>query len=253
MDWLRWHHGTATDPKWRTVAHRSGMPVHAVLAVWALMLESASQAKQRGTLEDWDDEDAGAALDIDADGVTAMREAMQGKTLDGLVLTGWDRRQPQREDSSADRVRAHRERHRDAPETPRDASVTHRNAHETRCNSRGEEIRVEEIRDTPSLRSGDPRAGKPKPAREPKPTIHDLKASDFDEWAKASKLAVDIATELAKAQDWTLANGKNHKDAKAFVRNWMRKAAEMGSALPQIGRRRPGLEPPRPQAADWAR
>ena len=31
--------------------------------------------------------------------------------------------------------------------------------------------------------------------------------------------------ELAKASDWTLAKGKSHKDAAAFMRNWMKRAA----------------------------
>lgn len=36
----------------------------------------------------------------------------------------------------------------------------------------------------------------------------------------------DLYTEeLAKASDWTLAKGKSHKDAAAFMRNWMRRAA----------------------------
>ena len=61
MDWFRWHHGTATDPKWRVIARKSGQPIHAVLSVWAMVLESASQSSDRGALSGWDNEDTAAA------------------------------------------------------------------------------------------------------------------------------------------------------------------------------------------------
>lgn len=153
-NWLRWHIGTATDPKWRTVARRAGQPLHAVLAVWATMLECASEASERGTLEGWDDEDVGAALDLDDEAVAAIREAMQGKTLDGVDLTAWAKRQPKKEDNSTGRVRAFRERRR------REGSVTSpdetpRNDGETLGNARGEKRREEE--NPSSLRSDAPR------------------------------------------------------------------------------------------------
>ena len=112
MEWLRWYHGTADDPKWRVVSRRSGEPIHAVLAVWARMLETASQAKPRGTLAGWNDEVTGAGLDLPTEAVAAIREAMQGLTLDGDRLTGWSGRQPKREDGAAERARAWRERNR---------------------------------------------------------------------------------------------------------------------------------------------
>lgn len=127
MEWLRWHHGTCTDPKWRVIARKSGQPIPVVLAVWAMMLESASQSSERGRLSGWDSEDIAAALDVDAAEIDAIHQAMQGKVLDGDALTGWDKRQPKRErdqpDNSADRVRQHRERKRqeaegNAGETP---------------------------------------------------------------------------------------------------------------------------------------
>lgn len=119
--WFRWHHGTATDPKWQVVARRAShaMSRHVtranVLAVWACMEECASQATDRGTLEGWCDEDVGAALDIDEAEVAAIHAAMCGKTLsdDGKRLTAWEKRQPKREredTTAAERKRAQRER-----------------------------------------------------------------------------------------------------------------------------------------------
>ena len=141
-DWVRLWHDMPTDPKWRTIARKSGQPLPCIIALFNLMMVSASQnAADRGTLLGWDDEDAAAALDMEPEDITAIREAMQGKVLDGERLTGWERRQPKREDNSADRVKAHRERKRaekaeeqpvqQREETPPAEPVTQCNAPET--------------------------------------------------------------------------------------------------------------------------
>lgn len=109
--WLRLWHDMPTDPKFRVIARKSGRPLTEVLSVFVLMLTNASANDDaRGALANWSDEDTAAALDIDADAVTAIREAMQGKTLNGDKLSGWAKRQPKREDNSAERVKAFRER-----------------------------------------------------------------------------------------------------------------------------------------------
>lgn len=115
--WFRWHHGTVTDPKWRTVASRASRSVSRivtvghVVSVWAAMLECASQASPRGRLLGWSDEDVAAGLGFEEEEVRAIREGMQGKTLDGDSLIAWDARQIKREDATAaDRKRAQRER-----------------------------------------------------------------------------------------------------------------------------------------------
>lgn len=107
MKWLRLYHDTITDPKWRVVAAESGQSEAVVLAVWVHMLVNASAAKARGTLEGWDDRFVGAAMGLKGDVVAAVREAMQGVTLDGMRLTGWDKRQ-KASDNVAERVRRHR-------------------------------------------------------------------------------------------------------------------------------------------------
>lgn len=115
--WFRWHHGTVTDPKWRVVAARASkalsrnVTVGHVVAVWAAMLECASQANPRGELVGWSDEDVAAGLGWDEEEVSAIREAMAGKTLGGNALAGWKARQIKREDATAaDRKRNQRER-----------------------------------------------------------------------------------------------------------------------------------------------
>jgi len=76
-----------TDPKWRVVAKRSGRPLSEVLAVFVWMMTTSKE----GELVAWNDEDVAAGLDMDCEHVVAIREAMQGKTLEGDHLTGWER------------------------------------------------------------------------------------------------------------------------------------------------------------------
>ena len=111
-DWVRLWHDMPTDPKWRSIARKSGQPLPCVIALFSLiMVNASSNSDNRGTLHNWDDEDASAALDMEPEDVSAIMVAMQGKVLDGDRLTGWEKRQPKREDgSAADRKRAQRKR-----------------------------------------------------------------------------------------------------------------------------------------------
>ena len=117
--WFRWHHGCVTDPKFRVIALRcvTSVTVGHVLAVWASMLEYASQASPRGQIEGWDDEDCATLLGFATEQVCAIRNAMQGKTLNGNTLIAWNKRQPKRNDDSKDRVRNFREKQRDVTQS----------------------------------------------------------------------------------------------------------------------------------------
>jgi hypothetical protein len=111
-DWLRLWHDMPTDPKWRVIARKSGQPLPCVIALYTLMLTTASAADDRGSIASLTDEDAAAALDMDEEDVAAIKAAMTGRVLDGDRLTGWERRQPKRErenDDSSQRVKKHRE------------------------------------------------------------------------------------------------------------------------------------------------
>lgn len=135
--WFRWHHGCVTDPKFRVIALRcvTSVTVGQVIAIWAAMLECASQATPRGELVGWSDEDVAVLFGFSEEQVSGIREAMQGKTLEGNRLIAWGIRQPARNDDSKDRVREWRSRQR---------GVTHGNAAKrtvTRGNARGEESR----------------------------------------------------------------------------------------------------------------
>lgn len=107
--WFRVWTDMVNDPKFRTIARISKQEVSRVLSVYLYMMTCASNASERGRTDGWCDEDVATALSIETSDVEAIREAMQGRVLDGDYLTGWEKRQPLKEDGSAERARAWRE------------------------------------------------------------------------------------------------------------------------------------------------
>ncbi|MDL2268853.1 hypothetical protein LJC71_04855 [Desulfosarcina sp. OttesenSCG-928-A07] len=161
MEWFRWYHGAVSDDKWPLISRRSGQSIAVVIAVWASLLECASQADERGSIKDVDPESIDAHLQID-DGATqsvidALSSGNRPRIVDGKILN-WSKRQPLKEDgTSAERVRKHRERQKteqnqhdvtpcNAYVTPCNAYVTPCNADVTPCNDRTEQIRTEKNR-----------------------------------------------------------------------------------------------------------
>lgn len=112
--WCRLWHDMPTDPKFRTIAKASGQPLVAVIAVFTFMLVDASaNATERGRTHA-NDENVASALDLEIDAVAAIREAMQGRILEGERFKKWEIRQPRREDNSAERSKAWREEKKSA-------------------------------------------------------------------------------------------------------------------------------------------
>ena len=150
-DWFRSWHGAPTDPKWLGIARRVDVPAGIVAAVaWALM-DRASQATNRGSIDGYDADALGAFFGCDAEQVEAIVTAMTDKgIIDDGRFTAWGRRQPKREDRSTERVREHRKR-----------TVTQRNA-ATRTETLDTDTDTDKI--SPSLRSGDTRASGSEPS-----------------------------------------------------------------------------------------
>ena len=91
MDWFRWHHGSVTDPKFQLVAKKAGASVAEVLAVWACLLEAASQAENRGNPGGIDHEAMDCALGL-ADGKTmTIHQEMKTRGLFTAIgrVAGW--------------------------------------------------------------------------------------------------------------------------------------------------------------------
>lgn len=136
-EWFRLWHGAPTDPKWRTVARRASVRPGDVWAVVSCLMDRASQSEDRGSVAGYDVEVIADALGFDTEEVERIIAALQDKAVisEGRI-TAWEKYQPKREDNSSDRVAAFRERQKAERNTVKRG--------ETQCNSRGEEIRVEE-------------------------------------------------------------------------------------------------------------
>lgn len=173
--WFRLWTDMVNDPKWRTIARVSGQSVGDVIAVYVHLMTMAANATERGRAEGFNDEDVATALDINTEQVAAIREAMQGRVLDGDYLTGWERRQPLREDGAAERARAFRERKKAESELM-----------QTQPNATERQIREEEKREEKIEPSSRAEAAPEKPARKSDATATRLPA----DWMPS---AADIA------------------------------------------------------------
>lgn len=240
MQWFRWHHGTVADPKFRTLARKAGQPVHVVLAVWAAVLEYASDNDPRGSIAGMEVEDIASCLDLDEEIVSAVLNAMQSKVLDGETLSGWDRRQPKREDSSAERVRAHRKRQEQQGNEP-ELDVTQCNAPDK---NRTDKIRTDfKTTHTPGASA---------------PISEDWELSDEDR--QAAKLAgVDPDAESRKFRDYWLGKGETRADWSAQWRRWLSTAVEQSKTSRPAKPKKPTAQhdPPgvagqhQPTEAEW--
>jgi hypothetical protein len=108
-----------------------------VSAVFWALLDYASQQDERGSVAGFDVETYATWAGCDESDVLNILSAMRAKGVitDGDTLAAWDKRQPKREDDSAERVRRHRENRRnsvtDNDVTQCNDSVTHGNAPDT--------------------------------------------------------------------------------------------------------------------------
>ena len=239
MDWLRWWHGTVTDPKFLRVARMAGVGVGQVIAVWACLLERASSVTPgdarvtqgdekvtRGSVTGFDCGDHDVLLGFE-DGTT--EKVMAGLVDRGLIVDGriarWEERQPKREDSSAARTREYRARKKGDPQvTAGDAGVTPGDA--------PEEIRGEKS-NTPSSPPGDAPAKKPrtkpaakaepKPRAKPKHVLPDtfLVTPAMSAWAVEKAPDVNLDRETEKFMNHWRGNGQPKADWPATWRNWM--------------------------------
>ena len=111
--WFRSWHGAPTDPKWLGIARKAGVAPGIVAAVvWAL-LDRASQAKERGTIDGYDADGIACFMGCEPEQVEAIIGLMHEKCiLIDNAFSGWEKHQPKREDGAAERAKEWRERKR---------------------------------------------------------------------------------------------------------------------------------------------
>lgn len=160
--WLRLWHDMPNDPKWRTISRASKQPIALVQAVYIHLLVDASQnvtkchdGSQRGhvtvTIED-----LASALDVENEQIEAVLNAMQGRVLDGSKITGWEARQPKKEDlgnsetgakSATQRKREQRERERKLKEESQNQNECHDDVTKCHDESQQDKDKIRDIKD----------------------------------------------------------------------------------------------------------
>jgi hypothetical protein len=94
VNWLCWHVGTVTDPKFRVIARRANTQPGSVVAIWAYLLELAGSAKERGSIASFDAEIAEEALGYDVVTIRAVYDELEGRGLiEGASIAKWKDRQ----------------------------------------------------------------------------------------------------------------------------------------------------------------
>lgn len=237
MDWLRLWHDMPNDPKWRTIARQSKQPIALVQALYIHLLVAASTNVTRGNA-DVTVEDLASALDVDEDQIQAVLDAMQGRVIDGQSITGWDSRQPKRNDDSKERVRRYREKkaaesdNNDGPDgggsnenndsyNASNADVTQRNADVT---PRLDKSREEENKDKDTTCASDDAQSSQKPTKK-------TPAIDYSSWPELPD--EQILKDWLKAR--TKARAVHSQTAINAIGKELHKAVAMGYTVNQCG------------------
>lgn len=144
IDWFRWHHGTTGDRKFALIAKRAGARLGDTIAMWAMLLEQASAAEDRGQPGHIDFEAIDLELDLPDGQARSIYDAMVGRgVIDETTkrVKKWEERQVKRErdkDNSTERTRRFKDRERQKRDEERQ-----KEGREHQKNAREEESREE--------------------------------------------------------------------------------------------------------------
>ncbi len=197
-DWVRLWHDMPTDPKWRVIARKSGRSVSEVIAVFTFVMVNASaNANERGRTHNLHADDIAAALDMDDAHVEAILTAMEGKVMADGVLLGWAKRQPKREDSSAERAKAWREERKRTQANASELPETETETEEEK------EKKKEDAQERAADYAFDGRVIK-------------LTFSDFRKWQKAYP-DLDMRAVLQSRDDWLSTEGDDRARSNWFL------------------------------------
>nr|WP_199065064.1 hypothetical protein [Chromobacterium sp. ASV5] len=220
--WLRLWHDMPNDPKWRTISRISGQPISLVQAVYLHLLVDASRNVTRGHV-DVTTEDLASALDVTEAEIDAVLNAMQGRVLDGQTLTGWEKRQPKKEDagneetgakSATTRKREQRQREKAARELG-ESECGHDASRDVTTDKDKEENKPTSLRSVGDTHAHPPGRGIPVPA--------DLEIDRAAE-STAHSLNLDPCAELQRFIAHHQAQATLRKDATAWqaqFRKWL--------------------------------
>lgn len=91
--WVRLWAGMTTDPKWQTIARKSGQPRALVIALFTHLMLEANEAEKRGRLDELNIEDIASALDMDEEVVQSILDVMQGRVIEDGGIVDWPQHQ----------------------------------------------------------------------------------------------------------------------------------------------------------------
>ena len=245
MAWFKWFEGTATDPKFAWCARQAGVPLASVIAVWALLLERASEADPRGSVDGAPCEAWDVVLGLADGAACAILEAMRviGLLTEDKRVAKWEKRQTARHGkayggdrgaaaTSTSRVQKHRAKIRHAAhETDETLHETHETPYKIRVDKkRREDIKTEECAERNALRvSSTPASGTVPDTVINLPLVtggeHPVTCGEVEQWQDLYP-AVDVMQELREMRGWLLGNPRNRKTQAGilrFIQGWLRR------------------------------
>ena len=229
--WLRLWHEMPNDPKWRTIARISGQPISLVLSVYLHLMVDASRNVTRGHA-DVTVEDMASALDVTDEQVEKIYSAMQGRVMEGNKLTGWEKRQPKREDSGDGEsgAKSAAERKREQRERERLAQIE---LEKQQCHEVSRNVTLDKDKDTEEDKNKELRQNKQRGSRLPS----DWKPSDEDlQFCKTERPDLGPEKTADRFRDYWVSQ-PGSKGVKlnwpATWRNWVRSETRSASAQPQ--------------------
>lgn len=242
IHWLRYYHGTPTDPKWIVVGRLADVVPGMVSATWGALLDHTSQATPRGNVAGFDVPTWSAFSGWSEQEIESVLSALRKRRIidDADMLAAWSKRQPKREDDSKERVRRYR-------------SVTHRNAKKrkvTRRNAVKRKVTTDKISSSVNLLSGTSSS-----VQVEETSISAIQhfyevfnigwnlVIPIEEWA--DRLYTDyrhlprnqIGFEIRRCSEWWQGEGRTLKAPDRAIRNWLSKAKPIAGAIPQPDRR----------------
>lgn len=208
MKWFRHYHGCLTDPKFGSIARRTGQTRERVLFVWLSILESASEADNRGEVTT-DIYAVADVLNCDEECIDAIWQEFEAR---GMIENGrvskWNERNPDRDDSAA---RMRKKRQKTANVTRSDAVCANSDALDTDTDT-----------DTESKKERGGANAQPEYAFSGR--VIRLKAEDLTRWRKAYHAVPDLMAEIEAADAYYAE--KPPPNGKWFfaASNWLKKS-----------------------------
>lgn len=217
--WLRLWHEMPNDPKWRTIARVSNQPISLVLAVYLHVIVDASRNVTRGhtnvTIED-----LASALDVTEEQIKSIFDAMQGRVLDKNIVTGWDKRQPKREDlgSAESGAKSAAQRKREQREREKNQSVTQRHEGSQEVTTDKDKDKDKEYKPPISPLGENPKKTKSQKFDPLAAKPENVSSEVWEEWIKYRRERKDKTTESTCRAQAKKLSGLSPPDAEAVIR-----------------------------------